>query len=378
MLLQPKTKSQLLSYLCDISSNYSTNSTFSTNLNLLLSSLIMKTPQTGFFNDTQGLVPNRVYGLALCRGDISSEDCADCLQTAPTDVPNLCPYNKGSTVWYDSCLVRYENYDFFSVFNISQGDIYYFLTNVSDPVQFKDRLVMMIESISKLAAFNASNRYFSTGLTNVSGDEEIYGMVQCTRDLSSEQCFNCLNDSLSNILSCCYGLEGVMSLKASCVLRYDSDKFFNSNPAWVAPPSLGPGLGPPSQAPQLINFTKKGKNRIYEFLLRIDSVVSWILHIYLKVPIVQLIPVNLIYYSSFFQFLFFYFVGKSKKTVPIALGIGIPLVLSSALAIFLLICLQRRKRSRNRISKLHLSSIYLNHKPLVMYFKLCISHSSTL
>lgn len=284
MLLQPKTKSQFLDNICDNSSYYATNSTFATNLNLLLSSLTMKTPLTGFSNDTQGLLPDRVYGLALCRGDISSENCTDCLQMASRDVPNLCPYSKGGIVWYDMCLVRYGFHDFFSDLDESLRADYYWAVNVSDPVQFEDRLVTMMKSISKIAAFNASNRYFATGVTNVPGSMEIYGMVQCTRDLSTEECFKCLNDSLGDILGCCYGVEGATALRGSCVLRYDLGLFFNSGPSWVAPPSPSPspGPGPPSQ---VINFTKKGETENVCSYQRIDSVVSWIIFNLFLIPI---------------------------------------------------------------------------------------------
>jgi Salt stress response/antifungal len=263
VFLQPKTKSQFLDSICDTSSYYSTNSTFATNLNCLLTSLTVKTPQTGFFNDTQGLPPDQVYGLALCRGDISSENCTDCLQMAARDMPNLCPYNKGNIAWYDGCLVRYENRDFFLAVDDSLHVDYYFQVNVSDPVQFEDRLVLMIESISKIAAFNASHKYFATGMIDVSGSMKIYGMVQCTRDLSTEHCFKCLNDSLRDILGCCYGFEKAMALRGSCELSYDLDRFYHSDPTWVTPhsPSPSPLPGPPSQVPESINLTKKGETK---------------------------------------------------------------------------------------------------------------------
>jgi hypothetical protein len=46
----------------------------------------------------------------------------------------------------------------FSAVDDSLDVDYYFHVNVSDPVQFEDRLA----SISKIAAFNATDKYFAT------------------------------------------------------------------------------------------------------------------------------------------------------------------------------------------------------------------------
>ncbi|RRT68645.1 hypothetical protein B296_00021039 [Ensete ventricosum] len=53
-----------------------TNSTFQTNLQLLLASLPSSAAAaTGYSNSTEGLSSDQVHGLALCRGDVSSTVC---------------------------------------------------------------------------------------------------------------------------------------------------------------------------------------------------------------------------------------------------------------------------------------------------------------
>eukprot|EP00268_Persea_americana_P065588 TRINITY_DN8782_c0_g2_i4.p1 TRINITY_DN8782_c0_g2~~TRINITY_DN8782_c0_g2_i4.p1 ORF type:complete len:147 (+),score=18.18 TRINITY_DN8782_c0_g2_i4:174-614(+) len=66
---------------CGVTGNYTNNSTFATNLDLLLSSLASNGATTGFANDTVGKDPDQVYGLVLCRGDVAVEGCRACLRT---------------------------------------------------------------------------------------------------------------------------------------------------------------------------------------------------------------------------------------------------------------------------------------------------------
>ncbi|KAL5839815.1 hypothetical protein ACOSQ4_012423 [Xanthoceras sorbifolium] len=50
--------------------NFTANSTYARNRNLLQ-----------FYNTTIGQDPDKVYGLALCRGDVSSDDCGSCVNS---------------------------------------------------------------------------------------------------------------------------------------------------------------------------------------------------------------------------------------------------------------------------------------------------------
>ncbi|KAF5191878.1 Cysteine-rich receptor-like protein kinase, partial [Thalictrum thalictroides] len=52
---------------CSNTTNYTSNSQFETNLNLLLSSLLSNGTRDGFFNTSIGTAPDTVYGLVSCR-----------------------------------------------------------------------------------------------------------------------------------------------------------------------------------------------------------------------------------------------------------------------------------------------------------------------
>ena len=89
--------------------NYTTNSTFGYNLNSLLENLTSNASTSGFSYGNLGSIPDRVYGLVLCRGDTNSSTCRACLSTGAQDIVEHCLFAKAATIWYDYCLLRYSN-----------------------------------------------------------------------------------------------------------------------------------------------------------------------------------------------------------------------------------------------------------------------------
>ncbi|KAM0952327.1 putative Gnk2-like domain-containing protein [Dioscorea sansibarensis] len=95
-----------LYYVCSNDSNYTKNSAYKTNLNLVLSSLYSDISSTGFSNTTKGQPPYQAYGMATCRGDITSTTCPECLNTSIHAIAQLCPRQKNAAIWYNECLLR--------------------------------------------------------------------------------------------------------------------------------------------------------------------------------------------------------------------------------------------------------------------------------
>jgi Salt stress response/antifungal len=59
--------------------NYTTNSTYLSNLNQLFSDLRSNSTATGFAAGTVGTVPDLVTGIAMCRGDLNASACSSCI-----------------------------------------------------------------------------------------------------------------------------------------------------------------------------------------------------------------------------------------------------------------------------------------------------------
>uniref|UniRef100_A0A1D1YG66 Cysteine-rich receptor-like protein kinase 25 n=1 Tax=Anthurium amnicola TaxID=1678845 RepID=A0A1D1YG66_9ARAE len=227
---------QYRNQLCGDAGNYTANSTFQANLNLLLASLSSKAPATGYYNDTKGgLPPDRVYGLALCRGDLAPDQCGGCLAYAAEDVVSeLCPLRKAAVAWYPWCLLRYSNRSFFGTpmgVNFTMHNV----NSVSDRAAFDTLLADLVKGAAAGAA--ASPRRFATGESDYTEFNRIYAMAQCTRDLSTEDCQGCLTGAISNIPGCCGGKQGGVLVGGSCSLRYEVYPFYNTTDASPPPPA---------------------------------------------------------------------------------------------------------------------------------------------
>ncbi|KAL1220875.1 Cysteine-rich receptor-like protein kinase 4 [Cardamine amara subsp. amara] len=105
-------------HICPNTTIYSKNSTYFTNLRTLLFSLSYRNAlfSTGFQNASVGQAPDRVTGLFLCRGDVSSETCRSCIAFALNDTLYRCPNEREVTLYYDVCVLRYSNKNILSTF----------------------------------------------------------------------------------------------------------------------------------------------------------------------------------------------------------------------------------------------------------------------
>ncbi|KAK6919405.1 Gnk2-homologous domain [Dillenia turbinata] len=214
-----------LAYSCTSSENFTPNGTYASNLSKLLGNLYFKTPPTGFGVDMVGQYSqNQVNGLALCRGDVNATECQTCVAGASSEIVKLCPCNKGAIIWYDNCLLKYSDMDFIG--KIDNQNKFYLVNvnNASDPTTFNQRTIRLLSYLSSEAY--AAPQMYAAGELELGGSEKLYGLVQCTRDLSSSDCQKCLDDAVSEIPSCCEGKQGGRVVGGSCNIRYEIYPFF--------------------------------------------------------------------------------------------------------------------------------------------------------
>ncbi|CAN6457974.1 unnamed protein product [Victoria cruziana] len=222
-------------YSCPESAlTYKANSKFERRLNQLLASLTANVVPTGFYNDTVGKGRNLVHGLAQCHPDISADDCRTCAASAASQIIQVCPGKKMAVIWFDSCLLRYNSFDFFGV--VDQSKLA--LVNVQDiyePTKFKPLVLSVFRSLAASAAANSSGIRYATDTVAYTKNITLYSLVECTRDLSSSSCSYCLRTSITSIYQCCSDRQGARVLSGSCVIRYEIYPFFGN----VLPPSAG-------------------------------------------------------------------------------------------------------------------------------------------
>jgi hypothetical protein len=97
---------------CLDQSNNSSDASFQSYLKVLLGSLSSKASQNkSFYNDTS----NGIYGLFLCRGDVNTSTCQSCVSYAGQYITTLCPSNRTAIIWFEECMLRYSDTNFFGV-----------------------------------------------------------------------------------------------------------------------------------------------------------------------------------------------------------------------------------------------------------------------
>nr|XP_011459860.1 PREDICTED: cysteine-rich receptor-like protein kinase 29 [Fragaria vesca subsp. vesca] len=235
-------------YIC-IGSSYN-SLTFGKNLDHLLSPLLSSSSDnaaaTGFYSSSYGEIPDKVYAIGYCRGDLKPSACADCLASSTSLLLEYaCANKKEGGVGSIDCTLRYSNISI-SGKRVDAPAIPIYKSNdkVSSSVEldFNKRLTKLFERLISEAAKGSGALKFAVGHSNapVSSGITIYGLAQCSPDLSEEDCNGCLIKGLGLLPSCCYNSWTYYS--ASCSLRYDPYLFYDaaSDPKPLPPPSPPP------------------------------------------------------------------------------------------------------------------------------------------
>lgn len=192
-----------------------------------------------FFNTSVGTGSDIVYGLVQCRGDISTERCRNCLNTSIVEVFQRCPNVKQAVLRYEYCFLRYSDTQFFS--RVDGPVVIGSSGKVSDTVanRYNQQLASLMVNLSEAAASRPSR--YSSGSTSYTEFNNLYGLVQCTRDLSTSDCSSCLETLRSWIPDCCNGSTFAHIFQKSCYLRYQGSRFFETpSPPPPPPPFLPP------------------------------------------------------------------------------------------------------------------------------------------
>ncbi|KAA3477889.1 cysteine-rich receptor-like protein kinase 25 isoform X1 [Gossypium australe] len=230
----------LYKFCYDKDTTFTTNSTYGTNLNLLLSSLTSNANRIdGFYNTTVGQQPpDRIYGLFLCRGDVTPDVCRDCVAAAARNATSLCPVEKNSVIWYDKCVLRYSNESIFSAMETRPGGTVWDNDTFTEEEDFVDIVASLVKDVASEAADAPMGaKKFSTKEANLSGSQTLYSLAQCTPDISDVACNLCLESAITEFSDCCRQKEKATrasSLLPSCNVQYGLTLFYNKTAGEVS------------------------------------------------------------------------------------------------------------------------------------------------
>ncbi|KAF4350860.1 hypothetical protein F8388_008042 [Cannabis sativa] len=257
--------------------NYTLNSTYQANLNHLLTTLPTSQNDNGygFYNLSYGKGSDQVYAVGLCRGDTTTDFCRSCLKNSTQVLKDICPNQKEVIGGYDSCLIlRYSNRSMLGIPETTPRFCLFNTENVSSSnvEEHFDNLSTLLNGLKSEAASGGSLRKYATGNAKAPGFLTIYALVQCTPDLSEQQCINCLNNVYEQIPTCCSGKVGCRVIVPSCSVRYEKDLFYGS-PNNAPPPSPEVTTGPTNNT---INNATEGQKSSDKTRIIIIAVVATI------------------------------------------------------------------------------------------------------
>ncbi|KAH6830998.1 hypothetical protein C2S53_006764 [Perilla frutescens var. hirtella] len=248
-------------------SNYTSNSTYATNLFSLLPSLSSNINNFGFYNASQGQSSDPAYASALCRGDSQPDSCRACIQNATSELSSLCMNRRQGVLFKDACTLRYSDEPLYGVVSNAYLILGRAAATFSNPDQFKASLGTLLDDLRGQAAEGASLIKVAAGNRTVSDSTmtTIFGLLQCMPDLSMEDCSSCLGGLVQRIPQCCNSSSFVRMLVPSCTLQYQLDSFYNITrieqvrammsappPRLVAPTPSPPGKRDENRTPTII------------------------------------------------------------------------------------------------------------------------------
>ncbi|KAM7275511.1 hypothetical protein ACFE04_017377 [Oxalis oulophora] len=203
---------------------------YSKNLAKVFSSLKTEAPRSGGFSTASfGKKDKKSYGLALCRGDVSESECKTCVTNATVAIAQRCKYETSAIIWYDNCELKYSSHDFFggidTQYKLSMASVDY-VKNIN-PYIFNNKTKLLLSKLAEKAV--ARKKFYATGKRKLDkSNNTLYGLTQCTRDITSEDCKKCLDQIIGELMYCCNARQGGRVLSASCNFRYELYPFVNA------------------------------------------------------------------------------------------------------------------------------------------------------
>uniref|UniRef100_A0A0A0LUW3 Gnk2-homologous domain-containing protein n=1 Tax=Cucumis sativus TaxID=3659 RepID=A0A0A0LUW3_CUCSA len=248
--------------------NYTANSIYSANLQHILSSLPTdERIVEGFLNISYGKGSNRVNAIALCRGDLPQEVCRSCFGDSVLELPTRCPNEKEAVIWYPNCMFRYSNRWIFGVVQDAPSFWIWNIEDAQDLQGFSKAVQGLLTQVAEEAALGDSKLKFAAGNVSIENEDysSVYGLVQCTPDISQSECFDCLQTLAGVVQTRCPGKIGARMMRPNCILRYEIQSFFDpavSIPSQSTPPPSPPSpLFPISPPPLSSNTSTNGEEK---------------------------------------------------------------------------------------------------------------------
>ncbi|CAN6331158.1 unnamed protein product [Urochloa humidicola] len=191
----------------------------------VLAALVPRASAAYYATATAGTGSAAIWGLAQCRGDIPSSDCALCISAAAKQAASSCRGQADVRLWYDYCFLRYDDTDFLGLPDTGYTLILINTMNASDPVAF-DRAERNLMARVADEAGDAAAGGLVRETARFGSETTIYGLGWCTRDITAADCGLCVAQAVAELPNYCQFRRGCRVLYSSCMARYETYPFF--------------------------------------------------------------------------------------------------------------------------------------------------------
>ncbi|KAJ1689840.1 hypothetical protein LUZ63_013995 [Rhynchospora breviuscula] len=206
------------------------------NVDILLADLPGNASQNAFVNTSVGEGQDGILGVAICLANISPSSCQNCLQWAVKHLYSdpKCKNSNSAESWFDRCMVHYSSHElFFGVPKTRPNITTFWGKSEANGGGLETAVYKLINNLSDSAAKNSETRsalgqldYNQTSTSSTT----IYGLAQCTRDLSAGNCSTCLAKFTRQLKIKSSGstYTGARIVGDSCFIWYDNEPINNT------------------------------------------------------------------------------------------------------------------------------------------------------
>ncbi|KAI3955569.1 hypothetical protein MKX01_034891, partial [Papaver californicum] len=145
---------------------------------------------------------------------------------------SMCLNSKEAIMYYNGCVLRYSDKYYFSIMQETPAIQLINQNNVTNPDIYLTLVTGLLDKLIIEAVTNttSSPSLFSTGASNYTRRNKIYGMVQCTPDLTHSISATCLRSAIRLIKPERFnGWQGRRVLYPSCTFRYEIYPFYGQS-----------------------------------------------------------------------------------------------------------------------------------------------------
>ncbi|CDP16323.1 unnamed protein product [Coffea canephora] len=194
---------------------------YESNVDSVLTSVV-NSAATANFNNFKISLPGStqsdvVYGLFQCRGDLSNDDCHDCIVHAVSQLGGICADTSGGALQLDGCFVKYDNISFLGV-----EDKTVVMKKCGPSTGYNSDSLTRRDAV--LGYLTAGGQYFRVG-----GSGNVQGIVQCVQDLSMGQCQDCVSEAIGRLKNECGTSPWGDMFLAKCYARYSESGYHSGS-----------------------------------------------------------------------------------------------------------------------------------------------------